>query len=378
MSNTATATATASASAAGRSGEPLLDVRDLAVEFDTEAGLVRAVDGVSFSVRAGQTLGIVGESGCGKSVTALSILRLLPQPMGRIAAGQVLFKGQDLVQAPQQTIEAVRTGQIGMIFQEPMTALNPVHRIGKQLAEAFLLHQDVTPRTALERSIKVLKKVGIPSPEIRAGEYPHQLSGGMRQRVVIAMALACRPALVIADEPTTALDVTIQAQILELMKQLQDETGMAIILITHDLGVIAETCDDVLVMYAGRVAEQGSADDIFYRPAHPYTRGLLESIPRLEYRRKTRLKTIEGLVPGLMDLPAGCRFNNRCEYRIDACVASAPKVELMRTPRPTTSAVHPPSEPEDPGTALGLLQSDGHGVSCHRWRELPAWKEPVA
>ena len=376
MSNTATASA--SASAAGRSGEPLLDVRDLAVEFDTEAGLVRAVDGVSFSVRAGQTLGIVGESGCGKSVTALSILRLLPQPMGRIAAGQVLFKGQDLVQAPQQTIEAVRTGQIGMIFQEPMTALNPVHRIGKQLAEAFLLHQDVTPRTALERSIKVLKKVGIPSPEIRAGEYPHQLSGGMRQRVVIAMALACRPALVIADEPTTALDVTIQAQILELMKQLQDETGMAIILITHDLGVIAETCDDVLVMYAGRVAEQGSADDIFYRPAHPYTRGLLESIPRLEYRRKTRLKTIEGLVPGLMDLPAGCRFNNRCEYRIDACVASAPKVELMRTPRPTTSAIRPPSGAEDPGTALGLLQSDGHGVSCHRWRELPAWKEPVA
>jgi oligopeptide/dipeptide ABC transporter ATP-binding protein len=371
--------ATADGAAPGvAQGAPLLDVRDLAVEFDTEAGVVRAVDGVSFTVRAGQTLGIVGESGCGKSVTALSMLRLLPQPMGRIAAGQVLFRGQDLVQAPQQTIETVRTGQIGMIFQEPMTALNPVHRIGKQLAEAFLLHQDVTPRTALERSIEVLKKVGIPSPEIRAGEYPHQLSGGMRQRVVIAMALACRPALVIADEPTTALDVTIQAQILELMKQLQQETGMAIILITHDLGVIAETCDDVLVMYAGRVAEQGSADDIFYRPAHPYTRGLLESIPRLEYKRKTRLRTIEGLVPGLMDLPSGCRFNNRCEYRVEECVSSAPKIEFMRRPVPTPNAERAARGPQDAEAALRADDSDAHGVSCHRRHELPAWKEPVA
>jgi oligopeptide/dipeptide ABC transporter ATP-binding protein len=342
-----TSTATASPRAGG---EVLLDVQDLSVEFDTEAGLVRAVDGVSFTVRAGQTLGIVGESGCGKSVTALSILRLLPRPAGHIASGRILFRGQDLVTVPEQTIQEVRTGQIGMIFQEPMTALNPVHRIGKQLAEAFLLHQDVTPRTALERSIEVLEKVGIPSPEIRVGEYPHQLSGGMRQRVVIAMALACRPALVIADEPTTALDVTIQAQILELMKVLQDETGMAIILITHDLGVIAETCDDVLVMYAGRVAEQGSADNIFRRPAHPYTRGLLESIPRLDYPRKTQLRTIEGMVPGLMDLPAGCRFNNRCQYRVDRCTAVAPALDGM---------------------------AGGHGVSCHRWRDLPAWTEPV-
>jgi oligopeptide/dipeptide ABC transporter ATP-binding protein len=318
-------------------GEVLLDVQDLAVEFDTEAGLVRAVDGVSFKVRAGQTLGIVGESGCGKSVTALSILRLLPRPMGHIAAGRILFRGQDLVQVSDEAIHKVRTGQIGMIFQEPMTALNPVHRIGKQLSEAFLLHQDVTPRTALERSIEVLRKVGIPSPEIRVSEYPHQLSGGMRQRVVIAMALACRPALVIADEPTTALDVTIQAQILELMKELQDEMGMSIILITHDLGVI--------------VAEQGGADDIFHRPAHPYTRGLLESIPRLEYVRKTRLRTIDGMVPGLMDMPAGCRFNNRCQYRVERCTAAAPTLDGV---------------------------TGGHGVSCHRWRDLPAWKEPVA
>jgi oligopeptide/dipeptide ABC transporter ATP-binding protein len=344
MTNTATASP-------ATGGEVLLDVQDLAIEFDTEAGLVRAVDGVSFQVRAGQTLGIVGESGCGKSVTALSILRLLPRPMGHIAAGRILFQGQDLVQVPEETIHKVRTGRIGMIFQEPMTALNPVHRIGKQLSEAFLLHQDVTPRTALERSIEVLKKVGIPSPEIRVGEYPHQLSGGMRQRVVIAMALACKPALVIADEPTTALDVTIQAQILELMKELQDEMGMSIILITHDLGVIAETCDDVLVMYAGRVAEQGSAEDIFHRPAHPYTRGLLDSIPRLEYPRKTKLKTIDGMVPGLMDMPAGCRFNNRCQYRVERCTATAPAVEPL---------------------------AGAHGVSCHRWRELPAWKEPVS
>jgi oligopeptide/dipeptide ABC transporter ATP-binding protein len=245
----------------------------------------------------------------------------------------------------------VRTGQIGMIFQEPMTALNPVHRIGKQLSEVFLLHQDVTPRTALEKSIEVLEKVGIPSPEIRVGEYPHQLSGGMRQRVVIAMALACRPALVIADEPTTALDVTIQAQILELMKALQDESGMSIILITHDLGVIAEACDDVLVMYAGRVAEQGKVDDVFNRPAHPYTRGLLASIPRLEYPRKTRLRTIEGMVPGLLDLPAGCRFNNRCGFAQDRCREAAPGLDRVAA---------------------------AHSVACHRWRELPRWQETSA
>jgi len=341
---------TSTATSSRRNGV-LLDVQDLSIEFDTEAGLVRAVDGVSFAVREGHTLGIVGESGCGKSVTALSILRLLPRPMGRIAGGRILFRGEDLVTVPDERIHEVRTGRIGMIFQEPMTALNPVHRIGRQLSEAFLLHEDVTPRTALEKSIEVLKKVGIPSPEVRVGEYPHQLSGGMRQRVVIAMALACRPALVIADEPTTALDVTIQAQILELMKALQDEMGMSIILITHDLGVIAETCEDVLVMYAGRVAEQGSVADIFRRPSHPYTRGLLESIPRLELPRKSRLRTIEGMVPSLLELPAGCRFNNRCPHARDECRDTAPRLERVESV---------------------------HEVSCHRWRQLPAWQEPVA
>jgi oligopeptide/dipeptide ABC transporter ATP-binding protein len=343
-----TSIATSSAPAVG---EVLLDVQDLAVEFDTEAGKARAVDGVSFQVRAGHTLGIVGESGCGKSVTALSILRLLPQPMGRIVGGRILFRGQDLVAAGEETLHQVRTGQIGMIFQEPMTALNPVHRIGKQLSEAILLHGEVSPRTALEKSVGLLKKVGIPSPELRVSEFPHQLSGGMRQRVVIAMALACSPALVIADEPTTALDVTIQAQILELMRELQDEMGMSIILITHDLGVIAETCEDVLVMYAGRVAEVGSVEDIFHRPSHPYTRGLLDSIPRLEYPRKERLRTIEGMVPALMDLPAGCRFNNRCPHRSERCTAEPP--------------------------ALGAVAGT-HRVACHHWRQLPAWSEPVA
>ncbi|MDH4030844.1 MAG: ABC transporter ATP-binding protein, partial [Chromatiales bacterium] len=309
------------------------------------AGRLRAVDGVSFQVRRGHTLGIVGESGCGKSVTALSIIRLLPQPMGQVLGGRIIFEGRDLLQTSEEDIHAIRGARIGMIFQEPMTALNPVHRIGKQLSEVFLLHQDVTPRTALEKSVAILDKVGIPSPEIRVGEYPHQLSGGMRQRVMIAMALACKPALVIADEPTTALDVTIQAQILELMKSLQEEMGMSIVLITHDLGVIAETCEDVVVMYAGRVAEKGGVHDIFERPRHPYTRGLLESIPRLENERKTRLKIIEGMVPGLKDLPAGCRFQNRCPYKKQQCVDGQP--EISRVDR-------------------------GHEVGCHRWREIEA------
>jgi oligopeptide/dipeptide ABC transporter ATP-binding protein len=343
-----TSTATSSRVA---DGEPLLEVRELAVEFDTDAGRVRAVDRVSFTVRSGTTLGIVGESGCGKSVTALSVLRLLPQPMGRIVGGQVLFRGKDLVTAPLETLHKVRTGQIGMIFQEPMTALNPVQRIGRQLSESFLLHERVTPREALERSVEVLARVGIPSPEVRVNEFPHQLSGGMRQRVVIAMALSCRPALVIADEPTTALDVTIQAQILELMKSLQGEMGMSIVLITHDLGVIAETCDEVLVMYAGRVAEVGPVEEIFSRPSHPYTRGLLESIPRLEYPRKTRLRTIEGMVPGLADLPAGCRFHDRCPYRIDRCSGEPPPLETV---------------------------GEAHTVACHRWRQLSPWSEPMA
>jgi oligopeptide/dipeptide ABC transporter ATP-binding protein len=313
----------------------LLQVEDLVTAFDTEAGRLRAVDGVSFEVRRGHTLGIVGESGCGKSVTALSIIRLLPQPMGQVLGGRIRFEGRDLLQTSEEDIHAIRGARIGMIFQEPMTALNPVHRIGKQLSEVFLLHQ--------EKSVAILDRVGIPSPEIRVSEYPHQLSGGMRQRVMIAMALACKPALVIADEPTTALDVTIQAQILELMKELQEEMGMSIILITHDLGVIAETCEDVVVMYAGRVAEKGAVHDIFERPRHPYTRGLLDSIPRLENPRKTRLQVIEGMVPALADLPAGCRFQNRCPYRIRRCEDQRPEV-----------------------TRAGR----GHEVSCHRWQHI--------
>lgn len=294
--------------------QPLLSVRNLVTAFDTDAGQVTAVDGVSFDVRKGKTVGLVGESGCGKSVTALSIIRLLPQPMGKILSGNIFLGETDLLSIKDEEMHKVRGARIGMIFQEPLTALNPVHRIGKQLSEVFLLHMNISKQEAWDRSVDILAKVGIPSPEIRATEYPHQLSGGMRQRVVIAMALACKPDIVIADEPTTALDVTIQAQILELMKELQEEMGMSVIMITHDLGVIAETCDDVVVMYAGRVAEKGSVDDIFNRPAHLYTKGLLQSIPRLENPRKSRLKTIEGYVPGLLELPNGARFAPRSPH----------------------------------------------------------------
>jgi oligopeptide/dipeptide ABC transporter ATP-binding protein len=324
--------------------DTILEVQDLVTTFDTDAGRLTAVDGVSFQVRRGRTLGIVGESGCGKSVTALSIMRLLPQPMGQIRGGRILFDGRDLATLPYEEMHRIRGGRIGMIFQEPMTALNPVHSIGRQLSEVFLLHRTKDKAEAWRRGTDMLRKVGIPAPEIRMGEYPHQLSGGMRQRVVIAMALACEPAIVIADEPTTALDVTIQAQILELIQSLQREMHMAVILITHDLGVIAETCQDVIVMYAGRIAESGPVKEIFDRPSHPYTRGLLDSIPRLESQRKTRLNVITGMVPSLQDLPKGCRFQNRCPYRIDRC------------------AEQPPLETVTPG----------HETACWRWRELPA------
>jgi len=320
----------------------LLNVRDLAVAFDTDAGLLRAVDGVSFVIPRGRTLGLVGESGCGKSVTALSLLGLLPRPSGRIVGGSIHFGGTDLAAATPAELLSIRGGRIGMVFQEPMTALNPVHRIGRQLAEVFLLHRTQNKREAAQLAVEMLAKVGIPSPEIRAQEYPHQLSGGMRQRVVIAMALACSPALLIADEPTTALDVTIQAQILDLLRSLQRELGMAILLITHDLGVVAELCDEVVVMYAGRIAEQGPVEAIFARPAHPYTRGLLAAVPCLEAERKTRLATIPGLVPGLAEMPAGCRFANRCSFATPACTTP---------PQPETIAA-------------------GHTVACHRWREV--------
>jgi oligopeptide/dipeptide ABC transporter ATP-binding protein len=325
------------------SAEPLLSVRNLSVGFQGESGLLQAVDQISFDVPRGRTIGLVGESGCGKSVTALSLLRLLPQPAGRILSGEVKFEGRDLLGLSLTEMHKIRGGRIGMIFQEPMTALDPVQPIGRQLTEVYRLHLEISPAEALRRAVEMLGRVGIPSPEIRVREYPHQLSGGMRQRVGIAMALACGPQLLIADEPTTALDVTIQAQILALIAQLQQEMGLAVILITHDLGVIAETCEEVIVMYAGRIAEQGPVDSLFTRPRHPYTRGLLASIPRLATPRKSRLTTIEGVVPGLRDLPAGCRFKNRCPYAEPRCAAAAPPLELAE---------------------------DGHRVACIRWREL--------
>ena len=294
--------------------KPLLEVRDLRAGFDTETGRVVAVDGVSFSIGGGRTLGIVGESGCGKSVTAMSIMRLLPQPMGRVTGGEVLFEGRDLLKLSNREMRRVRGNDVSMIFQEPMSALNPVHRIGRQLSEVLLLHKPLSRGQALEQSVELMRKVGIPSPETRIAAYPHQLSGGMRQRVMIAMALACGPKLVIADEPTTALDVTIQAQILDLMRHLQQELRMSVILITHDLGVIAEMCQEVVVMYAGRVVEKGTVREVFARPAHLYTKGLLESIPRLDHPRKTRLKTIPGMVPGLRELTQGARFAPRSPH----------------------------------------------------------------
>ncbi len=323
--------------------DPVLAVEDLAVEFDTDEGLVRAVDGVSFSLNEGETLGIVGESGCGKSVTAQSIMRLLPQPMGRIAGGRIRFMGQDLAQAGVEQMRRIRGAEIGMVFQEPMTALNPVHTIGKQLTEVLLLHKKISKQQAIREGVDILDRVGIPSPDIRMTEHPHQLSGGMRQRVVIAMALACRPRLLIADEPTTALDVTIQAQILELIGELQRDLGMSVILITHDLGVIAETSKSVVVMYAGKVAERGSVYDIFDRPTHPYTKGLLASIPRLDTEPKSRLPIIPGMVPGLRDLPSGCRFENRCTYRRPHCSQSVPPEEMI---------------------------GEGHAASCFEWRRI--------
>lgn len=295
--------------------EVLLEVEDLITAFDTDRGLIRAVDRVGFSVSRGKTLGIVGESGCGKSVTAMSIIRLLPQPAGRILQGRVMFKGRDLTKVPAKELRKVRGGEIGVIFQEPMTALNPVHRIGRQLSECFLLHKKMSKKEAWEASEEMLRMVRIPSPEMRMGDYPHQLSGGMRQRVVIAMALACRPDLVIADEPTTALDVTVQAQILDLIGNLRRELGMAVILITHDLGVIAENCDEVVVMYAGRVVEKAPVNELFANPLHAYTRGLLASIPRLDTPPKTILPTIPGMVAGMADFVPGCRFCQRMERR---------------------------------------------------------------
>lgn len=291
--------------------EILLEVKKLITAFDTDNGLLRAVDQVSFDVAKGKTLGIVGESGCGKSVTAMSIVKLLPQPAGRILEGEILFKGKDLVSTSPEDMRKIRGNEIGVIFQEPMTALNPCHRIGKQLSECFLLHKGMNKKEAWEASIEMLKLVRIPAPEQRIGDYPHQLSGGMRQRIVIALALACRPDLIIADEPTTALDVTVQAQILDLIKEQQQKLGTSMILITHDLGVIAETCDEVVVMYGGRVVERAPVLEIFHNPRHAYTKGLLASMPHMDTPRKTMLPVIPGMVASLQNFVHGCRFCQR-------------------------------------------------------------------
>ena len=299
---------------------PVLSVVGLSTAFATDEGVVSVVDGVSFELAAGATLGIVGESGCGKSVTALSIMGLLPKPAGRVTSGRILFKGEDLLALPAQEYQQIRGNRIAMIFQEPMTALNPVHRIGRQLIETLDMHRpELSRREKTAAAVEALDRVGIPAPDVRLRDYPHQLSGGMRQRVLIAIALACRPDVLIADEPTTALDVTIQAQILELMRELQQEYGMGILFITHDLGVIAELCDEVVVMYAGRVVERAGAAALFASPRHPYSAGLLASIPRLESAPKTRLATIPGMVPALSDMPDGCRFRNRCERASTRC-----------------------------------------------------------
>ena len=305
----------------------LLEVRGLRAGFDTDTGYVEVLDGVSFELASGETLGLVGESGCGKSVSALSIMNLLPKPAGKITAGSIEFHNRDLVVLPQEEMHDVRGNRISMIFQEPMTALNPVHRIGNQIVEAVKLHEPDLPRTnARQRALEMLERVGIPAPDQRLKEYPHQLSGGMRQRVMIAMALAMQPDLLIADEPTTALDVTIQAQILDLLREMQRESGMAILFITHDLGVIAELCDRVTVMYAGCVVEQASVSQLFSSPRHPYTQGLLRSIPILDGIPKQPLATIPGVVPALIDMPDGCRFRNRCPNAAKDCELESPEL----------------------------------------------------
>ncbi len=324
--------------------EALLEIRDLVTEFGTEHGTVRAVDGVSFELLRQQTLGVVGESGCGKSVTALSVMRLVANPPGRIASGSIRYAGKELLTLDDRAMRAIRGNRIAMIFQEPMTSLNPVFTVGDQVAEAVRLHQGKSKREALAVAAEMFAKVGIPSPEERLDAYPHQLSGGMRQRVMIAMALACKPDVLIADEPTTALDVTIQAQILDLLRSLQSELGMSVLLITHDLGVVAETCDEVVVMYAGRVVERAKTADLFAQPRHHYTAGLLRSVPRvpvpgeagaaaledvpvrLPGEPRPRLPEIKGMVPRLWALPVGCKFSTRCPAVQERCRAEEPKL----------------------------------------------------
>jgi len=305
----------------------LLNIKDLTTTFFARGGAVKAVDSLSLALRKGRVLGLVGESGCGKTMTALSILNLVPYP-GKIESGSIFFEGLDLLTLPPDEMRKIRGARISMIFQEPMTALNPVFTVGNQIAEVLTTHQAATHREALDRSIELLRSVGIPSPEKRSGEYPHQLSGGMRQRVMIAMAIACKPALILADEPTTALDVTIQAHILELLDRIQQEMGMAMVLVTHDLGLIAERADEVAVMYAGKIVEQAETRELFASPLHPYTRGLMASIPGPGAVRHARLKTIPGTVPRLSDLPAGCKFSPRCDRKTERCEVEPQLLEV--------------------------------------------------
>jgi peptide/nickel transport system ATP-binding protein len=314
--------------------KPILEVDNLRTHFFTADGVVPAVDGVSYSVAAGETLGVVGESGCGKSVTALSILRLVASPPGRIVGGAIRFQGTDLLGLSEAAMERIRGNQISMIFQEPMTSLNPLQTAGHQIGEAIALHQGLSRRDAMDKAVAMLRRVHIPEPERRALAYPHQLSGGMRQRVMIAMALSCNPKVLIADEPTTALDVTIQAQILDLMRELRETLGTAMVLITHDMGVVAENADRVVVMYAGRKVEEAAVDDLFERPRHPYTRGLLDSIPQLDMasradRPRTRLNEIKGMVPVMSRLPPGCAFAPRCALATDRCRIEYPPLRRL-------------------------------------------------
>ena len=309
---------------------PLLEVDDLHMHFFTRDGVVKAVDGVSFALEAGETLGVVGESGSGKSVTALSIMRLVPEPPGKVVSGDIRFKGESILEMSEKQQRKIRGNRIAMIFQDPMTSLNPVYRIGKQIAEPLRLHRDLGRKEAWAAAVELLDRVGIPKAKDRARDYPHEFSGGMRQRAMIAMALACGPDIVIADEPTTALDVTIQAQILELMEEIQERTKSAIIMITHDLGVVADMADHVMVMYAGRPVEYGTADQVFYDPLHPYTWGLLESLPRHDVDEKGLLCPIKGQPPSLINLPSGCAFNPRCSYAKDMCCRETPVVGRSR------------------------------------------------
>ena len=309
------------------SSSHLLDVRDLRTQFATQEGIVKAVDGVSFHIDEGEVLGLVGESGCGKSVSALSLMRLIPDPPGRIVGGQAFFEGQDLLSLSESQMRQVRGSRISMIFQEPMTSLTPVLSIGRQLRESLELHLNMTKQQANQRAVELLEMVGIPNSARRINDYPHQLSGGQRQRVMIAIAMSCNPKLLIADEATTALDVTIQAQILELMKDLTEQIGTAVIIITHNLGVVARYANRVNVMYAGKIRETGRSDDIYENPKHPYTVGLLNSVPRLDVPADRKLEPIRGDVPNLMALPAGCAFRDRCDWAVERCGLDEPPLE---------------------------------------------------